>query len=58
MRAFCPQCKAKVAVVMVQANDVARRELAAGNQVKVIHLGPKGDSHVWMVGQDDLTEEK
>jgi hypothetical protein len=40
MRAFCPQCKAKVSVVMVLAN-VARRELAENKRVKVIHVTPR-----------------
>jgi hypothetical protein len=55
--AFCPECKAKVSVVMVLANDVARRELADLKSVEVIHVTPKGDHHVWSIGNDDLMEK-
>jgi hypothetical protein len=58
MRAFCPQCKAQVSVVMVLADDVARRELAENKPVEVIHVTPRGDHHVWMVVEDDLTENR
>jgi hypothetical protein len=54
MLVSCPQCKAKVSVVFVLANDVARRELADQKTVEVIHVTPKGDHHVWSVGNDDL----
>jgi hypothetical protein len=57
MLAFCPECKAKVSVVMVLANDVARRELADHKSVEVIHVTPKGDHHVWSIGNDDLMEK-
>jgi hypothetical protein len=53
MLAFCPQCRAKVSVVFVLANDVARRELADHKTVEVIHITPQDDHHVWRVGSDD-----
>ena len=49
MWAFCPQCKAKVSVVFVLADDVARKELADHKTVEVIHVTPKGEYHVWRV---------
>ena len=56
MLAFCAQCKARVSVVMVLANDIGRRDLAADKQVQVIHLAPNGSQHVWMVGRNELLD--
>jgi hypothetical protein len=56
MLAFCPQCKNKVSVVFVLANDIARRALAEHKTVEVIHLSSRGE-HVWSVGNDDLSEK-
>jgi len=58
MLAFCPKCKAKVSVVMVLADDVARRDLAESRPVKVIHVTATREDHVWTVAKEDLTEER
>lgn len=57
MLAVCAQCKARVPVVTVLANDTACRDLAANKQVQVIHLAPNGDQHLWMAGKDDIAEK-
>jgi hypothetical protein len=53
MIAFCPQCKRKVTVVAVSANDIARKELAGGKPIQVVHVSSTGD-HVWMAAKGDL----
>jgi len=58
MLAFCPKCKAKVSVVMVLANDVARRDLAENKPIQVIHVTSTREDHVWAVAKEDLTEEQ